>query len=77
MFALHSMTVTEEEIDLYLEQAPYFQIRDLVSQQGDLDHPKNLSNCSFYHCRANLKIFSTSAHNLLSNVQILIGQSVW
>ena len=34
------------------------------------DHPKNVINCSLYHCRATLEISSKFAHNLLSNCQI-------
>ena len=30
------------------------QVSDLESQHGDPDHPKNLTNCSLYHHRANL-----------------------
>ena len=43
------------------------RIHDLDSQHCDPDHPKNLINCSLYHCRAILKILSKSSHNLLSN----------
>ena len=32
-----------------------------------LDHPKNLTSCSLYNCRAILKMSSKSCHNLLSN----------
>ena len=46
------------------------RILDLENQHGDLDHLKNLINCSLYHCRAILEILSTSAHNVLSNGRI-------
>ena len=44
------------------EHRPHYihitQIPNLESQHGEPDHPKNLINCSLYHCRAILKISS-------------------
>ena len=44
--------------------------RDLESLHSDSNHINNLINCSFYHCRAILKISSKSTRNLLSNGRI-------
>ena len=46
------------------------QVPDLGSQHGDPNHPKNLLNCSWYHCTVILKLSYKFAHNLLINGQI-------